>query len=197
MCIEQFFNNASIGSFLGAFFAFFLVVVTDWRRNKRKKKLILKQIQLNRIIVKNKIETINNHKNTITQKGQLYPGKLLPFQTEEIKTLSLAVIDQFKPEEKLALDAISHHMRSTDELLDEVNNMINEFINLNIKIKKEYVGENSKEKTENLMKINIEMENLIATIKTRYEESIINLKNLDKSTNHYLNGNFDKILTQI
>lgn len=34
--IEQFFNNQSVGAFLGAFAAYFLVALTDWRRDRKK-----------------------------------------------------------------------------------------------------------------------------------------------------------------
>ena len=35
-CIVGFLNNASVGAFVGAASAFFLVVLLDWKRNRRK-----------------------------------------------------------------------------------------------------------------------------------------------------------------
>jgi hypothetical protein len=197
MCIEQFFNNASVGSFFGAFFAFILVVITDRRRNNIKKKQVIKLIQLNVIIINDKIKRINQHKDNIDKKGHLYPGEMLHFQTEEIRALSLQVIDLFKPNEKLALDSICHHMKSVDDLLDEVNNLVNQFIKLGTEIKKENINGKTKESLEKLAKINVEIEDIIKTIKTRYEESLINLVNLIKTTEYYIKGEFNKILNTL
>ena len=148
-------------------------------------------------MINKKIETITHFKNEIAAEGRLHPGKFLPFQTEEIKKLSLEVLDQFKPEEKLALDSIRHHMVSIDELLNEIDNRINKFTDLHLEVKKGYVGRPSNENAENMRKMNVEIQSIIATIKNRYEEALINLNNLDKSTDHFLKGNFQNIITQI
>jgi hypothetical protein len=196
MCIENLLNNASVASFVGAFCAFGLVMLVDWRRNRRKKRMISKQIYLNQMINKNKIENVTKHKNNIAKNGQLYPGKMLPFQTKEIKALSLEIIDQFKPEEKLALDAICHHMNSIDELLDEVNMEVDHFVKIKIEIDKENVGKTTKDKLEKMGKLNIDANNIVATINQRYQEALINLNNLKITTQFYLDGKFNKILSQ-
>ena len=197
MCFEQFFNNASVGSFLGAFFAFFLVFATDSRRNRRKKKMIIKQIKLNRIIIDKKRETVNSHYKNIDEKGILQPGKIMPFQINEIKSLSMEVLNLFKPEEKLALDSICYHMSQTDELLDQVDNLVSEFMRLSVETKKQYSGQNANLKVDRLEEIDIELKNIVASIKTRYKEVLLNIDNIDKTTQLFMSKEYSKILSNI
>lgn len=195
MCIDQFFNNASVGSFLGAFFAFFLVVATDSRRSRKKKKMITKQIELNRIIIQKKKETVANHLKNIHVKGNLYPGKMLPFQIDEIKTMSLEVLNLFKPEEKLALDSICYHMFQTDELLNEVDDLVSKFIDLSIESKKYDTNHTSDSKSEKLEEINVDLQCTLNLIETKYKEVLINIDNIDSTTRFYIKKEYNKILT--
>jgi len=53
----DFLNNASVAAFLGAFFAHFLVSLTDWRRRRARVALIVRRLSVNRDLANAKRET--------------------------------------------------------------------------------------------------------------------------------------------
>jgi len=55
--IDEIFNNTTVGAFFGAFFAFLLVILTDFRRERRKRKLLDSLLKVNHA----KKETLTTH----------------------------------------------------------------------------------------------------------------------------------------
>ena len=77
--ILDFFKNPSVAAFIGAFAAFMLIFLTDKRRNKRKKQLVLQLLKNNYRLGEDKLWAINNIIETLKSKKQLIGGPLQPF----------------------------------------------------------------------------------------------------------------------
>jgi len=81
----NFLNNASVAAFVGAFAAFFLVIANDWRRNRRKMKLIKNEISLNRDHAKDKLETMTRNRSLVTEHNQIISAPIIKFDSAVIK----------------------------------------------------------------------------------------------------------------
>jgi hypothetical protein len=118
--ILDFFKNPSVAAFIGAFAAFMLIFLTDKRRNKRKKQLVLQLLKNNYRLGEDKLWAINNIIETLKSKKQLIGGPLQPFDVQQIKTLGLEILDLFNPDEQNTLNTICFHLKEINDLLESV-----------------------------------------------------------------------------
>jgi hypothetical protein len=114
----DFLNNASVAAFVGAFSAFFLVVANDWRRNRRKMKLIRNEISVNKSHAKDKLETIKRNRSLLTEHNQIISAPIVKFNSPVIKQLATEILDRFSTDQRRALDAICYTLEATDSVLD-------------------------------------------------------------------------------
>lgn len=113
----NFLNNASVAAFVGAFSAFFLVIANDWRRNRRKMKLIRNEIRLNKDHAKNKLDTVKSNRNRVTEHNQIISAPIFKFNSPVIKQLASEILDRFSTDQRRALHAICYTMEATDDVL--------------------------------------------------------------------------------
>lgn len=110
--------SPSFSAMLGAFSAYSLVALTDWRRKRGKKKILLKLVNANREILEAKLEAVKNVLGALEQKGELNAGPLQCFSTADIRKLQIEVLDLLSVEEKIALDTLCFHMDTIDAILE-------------------------------------------------------------------------------
>ena len=67
----DFLNNSSIAAFFGALSAFFLVVINDWRRDRKRLKIIRNEIKVASDHAKNKAETVKRNRSAIQDHNQI------------------------------------------------------------------------------------------------------------------------------
>jgi hypothetical protein len=122
--MPDFLNNASIAAFLGAFAAFFLVALTDWRRNRRKKKILFRQITINKQLAEKKKQSIQNNLKALTDHNKIIPSPIMRFSIDDINRLKSETLDFLTTNEKLSLDAIIYTMEAIDGLIKSVENKV-------------------------------------------------------------------------
>lgn len=117
--IWDFLNNSSIAAFVGAFSAFFLVVLTDWRRKKRYATLLKNLISDNRDHARFKIETVRGNIAMLREDNEVTGAPIMQFPTKAIRDYQFQVLDTLGANHKQALDALIYWMEAIDELLSE------------------------------------------------------------------------------
>ncbi len=117
--ISNFFNNQSVGAFLGAFAAFGLVVLNDRRRELRKVHHLRAEIEVNLANARAKLETVRHNRTLMRQKNLVMPAPILIFNTSFIRQLSAEVLDRLTLDQRRAIDALCYTMEATDGLLEE------------------------------------------------------------------------------
>jgi hypothetical protein len=118
--VARFLNNQSVGAFLGAFAAFMLVVINDWRRDRRKVRNIRAEIVMNLLHAQAKLETVRRNRNALRQQNQVVPAPIMKFNTTILRQLVAETLDRVTGDQRLAVDAICYHMEATDGLLQEI-----------------------------------------------------------------------------
>jgi hypothetical protein len=117
--ISNFFNNQSVGAFLGAFAAFGLVVLNDRRRELRKVHHLRAEIEVNLANARAKLETVRHNRILMRQQNLVIPAPILIFNTSFIRQLSAEVLDRLTLDQRRAIDALCYTMEATDGLLEE------------------------------------------------------------------------------
>jgi len=173
--LKSAFNNPSFSAMLGAFFAYSLVVLTDWRRNKRKKKILFKLIAVNKEILKEKKEAINNILHTLEKKHQLIGGPLQYFSIDDIKKLQIEVLDLLTIEEKITLDTLCFHMEEIDTLAKNSAIKVEKLRNFEIKDKDEIAK-------------------IVISLKNDYLDIKENLNRLNDFMENFLKKDYKKII---
>lgn len=118
--IAQFFNNQSVGAFLGAFAAYFLVALTDWRRDRKKIRNLRAEVEMNLAHAKNKLETVRGNRTLMREHNRVVPAQVLKFNTALIRQLTAEVLDHLTLDQRRAIDGLCYTMEATDTLLDEI-----------------------------------------------------------------------------
>ena len=173
----DFLNNASVGAFIGAFAAFFLVVATDLRRRYRYKKLLTFLVSDNLDHARKKIKSVRTNIALIKEDNKVTGAPFMHFPTQSIKDYQFQVLDMLDANEKQGLDALIYWMEGIDGLLDEAT-------------------DNAK-KLKKLIKINastLEKSSAGADFINSLEESETNLNHLIILAEYYVNGEPYKIL---
>ena len=93
-CLEKFFNNQSVGAFIGAAAAFALVVLNDWRRDLRKVRNIKGEVEMNLGLARSKLETVRRNRDAMRAANQIIPAPILKFNTTLIRELAALVLDR-------------------------------------------------------------------------------------------------------
>ncbi len=174
MYIMDFLNNSSMAAFFGALSAFFLVVLNDWRRDRKKLKIIRNEIQVAYANAKNKTETVKRNRVAIQDHNQMIIAPILKFNPSIIRQLSIQILDKFGQDQRQAIDAICYIMESIDGLLDS-----------------------ALKRAERISEINgIERNQLCDRLIIDYNDAIVNLNRLKEMSNNYSLGKYKEIITK-
>jgi hypothetical protein len=167
----NFLNNASVAAFLGAFSAFFLVIANDWRRNRRKMKLIRNEIRLNKDHAKNKLEIMKGNRSLVTEHNKIISAPIIKFNSPIIRQLASEILDRFSTDQRRALDAVCYTMEATDGLLDSAFD------------KTQKINDHGRKE-------------LIDRLVSDYNDAIVNLGRLIEMCENYEKGEFGIIVTK-
>lgn len=183
--IWGFLNNASLGAFLGAVLAYFLVMLTDRRRQQNDKKSLKVLIENNRNHAKNKIRTVRKNLAMIKEENKLTGAPIMRFPTQLIKDYQFKVLSLMEENEAQVLDALVYWMEAIDDLLDEAIDYAND---LKALVKKNKFG----------LPVGDDFESEIDLSKEIYieflEEAEGNLNHLVRLAGYYIDGDFHKII---
>src|SRR5690348_11641397 len=117
-CFAQMFdflNNASVAAFFGAFFAYFLVVLTDWRRKRKRVALIKIRLSVNHQLAINKKELAATNIGLI-QENKFISAPIMKFPTEDVRFLLREALDVLSQNQINAVDALIYWMEAIDGL---------------------------------------------------------------------------------
>jgi hypothetical protein len=117
--IERFFNNQSVGAFLGAFAAFALVMLNDWRRDRKKVRNLRAEVETNLAHAKGKLETVRSNCALMREHNRVMPAPILKFNLVLIRQLAAEVLDRLTLDQRRAIEALCYTMEATDGLLEE------------------------------------------------------------------------------
>lgn len=104
--IFDFFNNQSVGAFLGAFAAFGLVIINDRRRELRKVRNVKAEVEVNLANAQAKLETVRRNRALLREQNRVMPAPILKFNTAFIRQLSAEVLDRLTLDQRRAIDAL-------------------------------------------------------------------------------------------
>ncbi len=113
------FQNPSLAAFIGASAAFFLVVINDWRRKYKKKRVITYLIQDQSDMARSKLESV---KGMITSlENNIFCSSLImPFETAQLTYLQKEIIDLLDANQNQGINALLYWMTSIDYLLGKI-----------------------------------------------------------------------------
>jgi hypothetical protein len=170
-------NNASVGAFVGAFFAFILVAATDLRRRYRYRRLLTHLVSDNMDLARKKLESVQMNLALIQEDNKVTGSPFMHFPTQSIKDYQFQVLDILDANHKQGLDALVYWMEAIDGLLDEATQSANKL--------KQCIKRNSS---------NAERTEAATSYIDVLGESETNLNILIQLTGHYVNGEPHKIL---
>jgi len=110
--------NASVAAFLGAFFAFILVALNDWRRRKRSKRQIRYLISDSADHARAKLRTVENFLEMLKE-NKCVPAPIMKFPLDALRQKQLEVIDLLNANEQQALTGLLYWMEGIDGLLED------------------------------------------------------------------------------
>lgn len=174
-CIKEFFNNQSVGAFIGAFAAFTLVVLNDWRRDGRKVKNITSEIEMNLAHAKAKLESVRSNRTLMREHNKIMPAPILRFNTVLIRQFAAEVLARLSLDQRRAIEALCYTMEATDQILEEAYSLAKGFSGR--------LGH---------------AEHITAAdrLLVEYGDAIVNLKRLAEMCGNYVVGNYSIIVTK-
>ena len=175
--IWDFLKNPSVAAFIGAFSAFILIIVTDWKRRSRKVNSIYNLIEMNINVSQKKMEAVINCQNHI-KKNMFLPTPIMKYPVKDIKNIEMQVLNQLKQDEKFALDSICFYYESIDNILDGAVNKIEEHQRIKV------------EQGETPPMIN----ELRKQIATAYDESIKNIQIVNNMSELFIKKKYKQII---
>ena len=176
MSLLDILNNSSAAAFVGAFSAFFLVVANDWRRNKRKKKLIKLEIDIINRHALNKMKTVISNKNLLKDHNQIVPAPIMKFPVHILTQLEVEVRDELTIDQKSAIDAITYTMEAIDELLESAYNITKQIMS---------AGKEDIQRIEHIERLLVD-----------FEDAIVNLGRLSEMCQKYIDCQYREIITK-
>ena len=117
--VADFFNNQSVGAFLGAFAAFMLVAANDWRRERRKVRTLRAEIEVNLADAEAKLETVRRLRALMREHNRVMPAPILRFNTAFTRQLAGEVLHLLSLDQRRAVEALCYTMEAIDGLLVE------------------------------------------------------------------------------
>ena len=173
--LERFFNNQSVGAFLGAFAAFALVVLNDRRRDLRKVRNLSAEIEMNLAHAKGKLETIRNNRSLMREQNRLMAAPILKFTSALVRQLAAGVLERLTLDQRRAIEALCYTMEAVDSLLDDT-----------------YASAKKLSGTLGQADRMLTAERLL----TDYGDAIVNLKRLIEMCDCYINRQYAVIVTK-
>lgn len=119
MGMDDFFNNATVAAFFGAFSAFLLVAATDLRRRYLIRSLLDRQVKDSLQVARAKLETVRMNIALVREDNRITAAPIMPFPLKPIEDYRLQVLDLLSSVQAQALDALSYWMKAIDGLLGE------------------------------------------------------------------------------
>jgi hypothetical protein len=116
--MQDLLKNPSAAAFIGAFSAFFLVILNDWRRRRRKRNLISYLVDDNRTLAIRKLETVQNCLELLNENKSL-DAPIMRFLSDPLSKMHLEVMDMLSATQNQALAALLYWMEAIDDLLDQ------------------------------------------------------------------------------
>ena len=171
----EFLDNKSVAAFAGAFFAFLLVIVNDWRRERRKVKNIRGEIEMNEGIAQKKLETVRRNRSAMRDHNKVMPAPILKFNTTLIRALATDALSHLTIDQRRALEALCYTMEATDDVLADAYSLAKEF---------------SKPSEPSVRMANAER------LLIEFGDAIVNLKRLIEMCSNYVAGEFAIITTK-
>jgi hypothetical protein len=170
--IERVLNNQSFGAFVGACAAFMLVVLNDWRRERKKVANICGEIEMNLDLANAKLETVRRNRKALRKESRIIPAPILKFNTLLIRQLAAEVLGRLTLDQRRSLEALCYTMEATDGILEEVYAL-------------------TKRAREPLEGVNLR--STVTTLGTEYDDAIVNLKRLSEMCQKYVAGRYRSI----
>lgn len=174
-CVKDFFNNQSVGAFIGAFSAFALVVLNDQRRDNKKVKNLTAEIEMCLAHAKGKLESVRNNRTLMRDHNQVMAAPILKFNTALIRQLTAEVLPNLTLSQRRAIDALCYTMDAIDEILQSAYQMAKTF-------------SGPAEHTEHT--------STAKRLLVEYEDGIVNLKRLMEMCENYLAKKYDVIVSK-
>ncbi len=125
-------NNGTVAAFFGAFFAFLLVSVTDYRRRLRTKRLITHLVSDNIDLARLKSETIKTNLAMVKEDGNATGAEVMHFSVQSIRDCQFQVLDMLNSNQKQGLEALIYWMEAIDRLIDEAMSKARQLIEMDI-----------------------------------------------------------------
>ncbi len=173
--VADFFNNQSVGAFLGAFAAFLLVAANDWRRERRKVKTLRAEIEVNQAHASAKLETARRMRALMREHNRVIPAPILHFNTTFTRQLAAEVLHHLSLDQRRAVEGLCYTMEAIDGLLDESLALAQRFTGP--------LGQADQIATaEHLLK--------------NWSDIIANLKRLVEMCSEYLAGNYSQLVSK-
>ncbi len=174
--MADFFANASVSAFIGAFAAFLLVIITDRRRLYYKRSILRNVISDNGDHARFKLDTVHRNKE-IVQKGNIIAAPIMNFPTEVIRALQLEVIGILDANQNQAISSLLYWMSAIDQQLNNATDKAEQVVALQIRDPE-----------------NPEKQFLYAEFKIILEESEKNLTYIIQMIDDYVSGKPHKVL---
>lgn len=173
--VVDFFNNQSVGAFLGAFAAFLLVAANDWRRERRKIKTLRAEIEVNLADSRAKLETARRMRALMREHNRVMPAPILRFNTAFTRQLASEVLHHLSVDQRRAVEALCYTMEAIDVILAE-----------SLDLAKSFAG------PSDLADRRSTAEHLLAN----WSDAIANLKRLIEMCDQYLAGRYSELVNK-
>ena len=174
-CAEKFFNNQSVGAFVGSFSAFILVVLNDRRRDRRRVRNLAAEIEMCLAHAKGKLESVRRNRALMREHNRVMAAPILRFNIVLIRQLTAEVLSHLTLPQRRAIEGLCYTMEATDEILEGAYQITKSFPNLI-------------EKAESITTA----ERLL----DQYGDALVNLKRLMEMCEKYLGKEYDVIVSK-
>lgn len=173
--VADFFNNQSIGAALGAFAAFALVALTDWRRERRKLKTLRADIEVNLEHARAKLETARRMRALLREQNRVVPAPVLRFNTAFTRQLTAEVLHHLSADQRRSIEGLCYTMDAIDDILAESHLIAQQFTGP--------LG-------------HAERIASASKLATNWSDIVANLKRLVEMCDYYLAGRFSELVNK-